>query len=204
MIPLRASMSLPPRTAPLVRLGLSPSSVSFVSVTSLASTSTMLLAAPPHSDPPSQTGFDVAGSIVGRLPAPCSVSGLSTTTFSVYVPGPIVIVAPGDAAPIAALMLVNAQPFAHTVFGDAHAELATVMQAATMPPTSNSRIVRPIIPSSILVPPPRRGLSGDGTESPANRRGDDVSEFHQLPPLQPPASTGVHERVTSPLLLVSL
>ena len=68
MMPLRASMSLPPTTTPLVRPGLSPSIFSFEIVTLFASTRITLLAAPPHSEPGAQTGFDVAGSITVVLP----------------------------------------------------------------------------------------------------------------------------------------
>ncbi len=82
MMPLRASMSFPPTTTPLVRAGLSPSTFSLEIVTLFASTRITLLAAPPHSDPPSHTGFELAGSITVPLPEPLSVTGLSTTTFS--------------------------------------------------------------------------------------------------------------------------
>ena len=82
MMPLRASMSLPPTTTPLVRPGLSPSTFSFVIVTLFASTRITLLAVPPQSEPPAQTGLEVAGSITVPVPEPVSVTGLLTTTFS--------------------------------------------------------------------------------------------------------------------------
>ena len=45
-------------------------------VTLFASTRITLLAAPPQSEPGSQTGFDIAGSITVDFPEPFSVTGL--------------------------------------------------------------------------------------------------------------------------------
>ena len=74
MIPLRASMSVPPRTTPLVRFGLSPSSWRLVIVTLSAWTRMMLLAVPPQSEPGEQTGFDVARVDHGLKPGAAQAS----------------------------------------------------------------------------------------------------------------------------------
>ena len=82
MMPLRASTSAPRTMTPLFRPGLSPSSSNPVMVTSSASTRMSVLAAPPQSEPPEQLGLETAGRRTDSLPAPCKVSGRSTTTFS--------------------------------------------------------------------------------------------------------------------------
>jgi hypothetical protein len=83
MMPLRASRSAPPRTMPLVRAGLSPSSVRPLIVTSFAWTRTRLLA-PGQSDAPAH-GFapeSEGRSVTTPAPAPASVSGCAIVTCS--------------------------------------------------------------------------------------------------------------------------
>jgi hypothetical protein len=67
------------------------------------------------------------------VPEPVKVTGLVTTTFSTYVPGAIVIVAPDEAAVIADWIELNAQPLAHTVFLAARAGPANTRPAMMTP-----------------------------------------------------------------------
>lgn len=120
MMPFRASMFAPPMGMPVVRFGLSPSTVRLLIVTLLAWTRMTLDVRPGagQMDPPlgQSFGFEIAGTIfVTPVVDPCSLSGLVTTTFSLYVPALTAMVSLATAAVMAFWIVLKLHPTGHTV-----------------------------------------------------------------------------------------
>src|SRR5579859_5035602 len=167
-MPSRASTLAPPTFTPSLTAGLSPSTVR-PSIVTLSACTKITMLAPAQIEEGSfglpQVGLDTAGTTTG-LPLPCSVTALLTTTFSAYVPGWIVITAPGLAAAIAALMLAEQPPLPPglTQSGEAAGDAPAGTAAEKAAPAKNARAVTPCRSRAGSFRPACRGMWGNSSQ----------------------------------------